>query len=165
MWGNPVGEMMYETLRYFSGAGTPTSAFTYSDANDNAAGLDLTLPKAAWNDPYDPSDGGFDYCAKPFMLVLSDINPTFDSDQLPGTYFGTKAAETIGGASTPLDVESLSDTIFTSEESTGSRFIGQQGTTYDGACTAKTVDGFGNIRGLCPEEPTKQGSYYSAAVA
>ena len=29
----------------------------------------------------------------------------------------------------------------------------------------KSVDGFGDIRGLCPEEPTKQGSYYSAAVA
>ncbi len=165
MWGNPIGEMMYETLRYFSGAGAPTSAFSYSDANDNAAGLGLTLPKASWNDPYDTSAGGFDHCAKPFMLVLSDINPTYDSDQLPGTYFGTKAAETIGGASTALNVESLSDTIFTAEQSAGSRFIGQQAATYDGACTAKTVDGFGDIRGLCPEEPTKQGSYYSAAVA
>lgn len=165
MWGNPVGEMMYETLRYFSGANAPTSAFTYNDANDNAAGLDLPLPKAAWNDPYDTSDGGFDDCAKPFMLVISDINPSYDSDQLPGTYFGTKAAETIGGAGTALDVESLSDEIFTSEESAGNRFIGQQGTTYDGACTEKSIDGFGDIRGLCPEEPTKQGSYYSAAVA
>ncbi|MFO7713532.1 PilC/PilY family type IV pilus protein [Desulfosarcina sp.] len=165
MWGNPVGEMMYETLRYFSGEGAPTSAFSYSDANDNAAGLDLTLPKAVWADPYDTTTGGFDHCAKPFMLVLSDINPTFDSDQLPGTYFGTMAAETIGGAGTALDVESLSDTIFSAEETAGNRFIGQQGATYDGACTEKSVDGFGDIRGLCPEEPTKQGSYYSAAVA
>ena len=167
MWGNPVGEMMYETLRYFAGEGSPTSDFTYSDANDNAAGLDLALPKPAWNDPYDTSDGGFDYCAKPFMLVLSDINPTFDSDQLPGTYseFGSKSPETIGNASTDLDVEDLSDTIFSAELSSGNRFIGQQGTTVDGACTEKTIDGFGDIRGLCPEEPTKQGSYYSAAVA
>jgi type IV pilus assembly protein PilY1 len=38
MWGNPVGEMMYETLRYFAGEGSPTSDFTYADANDNHAG-------------------------------------------------------------------------------------------------------------------------------
>jgi len=167
MWGNPVGEMMYETLRYFAGEGSPTSAFTYSDTNDNAAGQDLILPKPSWNDPYDPSDDGFDYCAKPFMLVLSDINPTFDSDQLPGAFsaFGSMPPETVGSASTALDVEDLSDDIFDAEMSSGNRFIGQQGSTFDGACTEKTIDGFGDIRGLCPEEPTKQGSYYSAAVA
>jgi type IV pilus assembly protein PilY1 len=32
-------------------------------------------------------------------------------------------------------------------------------------CTAKNITNLGNIRGLCPEEPTKQGSFYSAAVA
>jgi type IV pilus assembly protein PilY1 len=167
MWGNPVGEMMYETLRYFAGEGSPTSDFTYADANDNHAGLDLTLPKATWNDPYDTSDGGFEYCAKPFMLVLSDINPTFDSDQLPGAFseFGSQSPETIGNAGSSLDVEDLADDIFSAELSDGNRFIGQQGTTVDGACTEKTLDGFGDIRGLCPEEPTKQGSYYSAAVA
>ncbi|WP_319408634.1 PilC/PilY family type IV pilus protein [uncultured Desulfosarcina sp.] len=167
MWGNPVGEMMYETLRYFAGEGSPTADFTYSDANDNAAGLDLTLPKPGWNNPYDTSDGGFEYCAKPFMLVLSDINPTFDSDQLPGAYsgFGSKPAETIGNAGTSLDVEEISDTIFSNEMTDGNRFIGQQANNFDGACTEKYVDSFGNIRGLCPEEPTKQGSYYSAAVA
>ena len=34
-------------------------------------------------DPYDTNP----YCAKPFMLVISDINPSFDSDQLPGSAF------------------------------------------------------------------------------
>ena len=165
MWGNPIGEMMYETLRYFSGAGSPTADFIYSQTDDNDAGTNLALPKASWNDPYDTSAGGFEYCAKPFMLVLSDINPTFDSDQLPGSYFSGTASQTLGGAATSLDVESLSDTIYTEEMSSGNRFVGQVGSDYDGACTAKSVSGFGDIRGLCPEEPTKQGSYYSAAVA
>ncbi len=26
-WGNPIGEMTYETLRYFSGAGSPKSEY------------------------------------------------------------------------------------------------------------------------------------------
>ncbi len=162
MWGNPVGEMMYETLRYFSGAGSPTSDFTYSHANDNHGGTALALPKPGWSDPYDT----YEHCAKPFMLVLSDINPTFDSDMLPGSYFGSMAAEVIGPSGNPaLDVEAISDAIFANELSAGDVYIGQQAATYDGACTAKAMDGFGDIRGLCPEEPTKQGSYYAAAVS
>ncbi len=156
MWGNPVGEMMYETLRYFAGKGSPTSAFTYgadSGYDDN----ELGLPKPAWEAPYD----SYPYCAKPFMLVLSDINPTYDSDQLPGSAFGSFSGDLIG-----LDVEALGNAIGTTEGELGNYYIGQKGATYDGACTSKTVtNGLGDIRGLCPEEPTKKGSYYSASVA
>ncbi len=165
MWGNPIGEMMYETLRYFGGEDSATSDFTYADANDNASGTNLALPKPSWNDPYDLNDNGFDYCAKPFMLVLSDIYPTFDSDQLPGSAFSGQSTASVGNASSDLDVEALADDIFAEEETAGNRFIGQQDTTADGACTEKYVDGFGDLRGLCPEEPTKQGSYYAASVA
>ncbi len=31
MWGNPIGEMMYEALRYLAGKASPTSTFTYAD--------------------------------------------------------------------------------------------------------------------------------------
>jgi type IV pilus assembly protein PilY1 len=178
MWGNPVSEMMYESLRYFAGKGSPTAEFTYG----TSVGLDdneLGLPKPGWLDPYTDSEDinlngsldagedlngngtldGFDYCAKPFMLVLSDINPTYDSDQLPGSAFGS-VSSTLAG----LDVEALANTISTTEGDIGTHFIGQA-VSYDGACTPKAIPGFGTIRGLCPEEPTKGGSYYSASVA
>ena len=160
MWGNPIGEMMYESLRYFAGE-DKTTAFQYSGSYDNAAGTDLALPKPDWVNPY----ADYPYCSKPFILTISDITPSYDSDQLPGSPFGSMAAESIGGAAEPLDVSDISDTISQEEGINGNIFIGQQGSVYDGACTAKDVDGFGDIRGLCPEEPTKQGSYYSAAVA
>ncbi|MBW1931982.1 MAG: discoidin domain-containing protein [Deltaproteobacteria bacterium] len=157
MWGNPIGEMMYEGLRYFAGKGAPTGDFTYGlESNDDN---NLGLPLPAWQDPYD-AVSGFDYCSKSFMLVLSDINPTYDSDQLPGSYFGSFTGDLSG-----LDVESRADTICSDEGDTGSHFIGQNDSTYDGACSEKDVTGFGDIRGLCPEEPTKQGSYYAASVA
>jgi type IV pilus assembly protein PilY1 len=158
-WGNPIAEMMFEALRYFGGETSPTSAFhSTSMPRDDALGL----PNPSnWNDPYET----FPECAKPFMLVISDIYPSYDSDQLPGSPFGTMGPTAIGGAGEDLNVKSLGDFIFSEEEAAGDRFIGQVNTHYDGACTAKTVEGFGDIRGLCPEEPTKQGSYYSAAVA
>lgn len=157
MWGNPVAEMMYETLRYFSDETEPTTDFTYgtsSDYDDNQLGL----PKPDWIDPY--TGGGYDYCAKPFMMVLSDIYPNFDSDQLPGSRFGS-VSSSLGA----LDAEEGANTIFSFEGGISDHFIGQSDATYDGACTPKTVGGFGDIRGLCPEEPTKQGSYYAPAVA
>lgn len=158
MWGNPIAEMMYETLRYFSGAGGPTSEFTYgtgSSLDDNI--LDLPLP--SWQDPYDPEDG-YDYCSKPFMLVLSDINPSYDSDRLPGSAFGS-VSSTLSG----LNVETLAQNISAEEGEFGDHYIGESGSIYDGTCSPKTVSGLGDIRGLCPEEPTKQGSYYAASVA
>jgi type IV pilus assembly protein PilY1 len=164
-WGNPIGEMMYETTRYFAGKNNPTSAYNYTAATtDDSA---LGLPKATWNNPYNKATGGFDSCSKPFMLVLSDINPNFDSDQLPGvdSNFGSGITSDLSG----LDVKSLADTISapTNEGVNGSKYIGQSGATSssDGVCTAKGVTGLGNVRGLCPEEPTKKGGYYSAAVA
>jgi len=160
MWGNPIGEMMYEALRYLAGKGTPTSSFTYSGTQDSG----LNLSKPDWgiqkgSDRYQPYQL-FPICAKPFMIVLSDINPSYDSDSLPGSSFGG-----ITGDLTGLDVSTLAETISSGEGISGDYFIGQIGSLYDFICSPKNVTGFSNIRGLCPEEPTKQGSYYSASIA
>ncbi len=153
-WGNPTAEMMYEAVRYFQGKGAPTAAYDYTAGDDVALGL----PKVAWVDPYDSNEK----CAKPNILLISDLFPSFDSDQLPGSYFGTF----IGDVSPALDVSALGDTIWNNEiGGSGSYFIGQSQSDYDGAPTPKTVNSFSNIRGLAPEAPTKQGSYYSASVA
>lgn len=161
-WGNPVGEMMYETLRYFAGKGSGTSSYLYSESGSADAKLGLGL--ASWSDPYD-ADDGFPHCSKPFMLILSDINPTFDSDELPGVYsgFGTGLTNDLPG--TGFDAEAEADAIFAAETISGNKYIGQSGSIFDGACTEKEITSFGDIRGLCPEEPTKGGSYYAAAVA
>jgi type IV pilus assembly protein PilY1 len=155
-WGNPIGEMMYETLRYFAGKKTPTTAYSGGAMADDTA---LGLSTAAWDDPYDPSTG-FPSCSKPFMLVISDINPTFDSDELPGSSFGTISNDLAG-----LNVSSLGQAIGNEEGLSGNYYIGQQGGTFDSSCSSKSLSSLGDIRGLCPEEPTKQGSYYSASVA
>jgi len=154
---------MYEAERYYAGKKTPSAAFDYTIGSENDDDTLLGLPKAAWNDPYDKNNGGFDYCAKPFMLVLSDINPSYDSDQLPGvdSDFGSGITGDLSG----LNVSSLANTISSTEGVSGNKFIGQSDATADGICTEKNITGLGSIRGLCPEEPTKLGSYYSASVA
>ena len=97
------------------------------------------------------------------MLVMSDINPSYDSDQLPGanSNFGTFTGDLSG-----LNVSTLAQVIGLAEGASGDFFIGQVAASGDNACTEKTLTaGLSNVRGLCPEEPSKQGSYYSASVA
>lgn len=159
-WGNPLGEMMFETLRYLSGASGATSNYSYAGNNDKG----LALPKASWGDPY--AAGGLgSQCSRPFMTVISDVNPSYDSS-LPGNSFGETAPATTSALS-GLNVSSLGQVIWNTDVGAGSKQIniGQIGTVAsDYAPTAKTASSLGNIRGL-PDEPTKQGTYYSASVA
>ncbi len=156
-WGNPIAEMMYEGMRYFAGKGAATSSFNISTSgNDDAT---LGLPLATWDDPYDTTTGANE-CAKPMQLVISDINPSYDSDSLPGSYFSSFTGDVSG-----MNVQTLADTITANEPGiTGSHFIGDSDGTADGAPSPKTVTDLGQIRGLAPEEPTKEGSYYASAV-
>ena len=158
-WGNPLAEMLYESLKYYSG-GSETPDFASDVYEGNDEGLDL--PNPDWEDPYNSTD----YCADAHILTISDIYPTFDSDEVPGARWGP-GPETIGNAGEQLDAQAIGDEIYNEEiGSPGSRFIGCSGSNEgDFSCSAKNVNSFGNIRGLCPEEPTKEGSYYSASVA
>jgi type IV pilus assembly protein PilY1 len=167
-WGNPIGEMMFESLRYFAGAASPEPEYTYTDvgSDDNVLGMPEV---ATWKDPYKTiAQGGLGNlaCAKPFDTVVSDVNPSFDSE-LPGNAFGAAAPTgPLPTALTALNVSTEGQLIW-NDEGYGSKniYIGQVGGTFDAAPTAKIASSFGNIRGLSPEEPTKQGTYYSASVA
>jgi type IV pilus assembly protein PilY1 len=97
------------------------------------------------------------------MVVLSDINPSYDTDQLPGVRSGWGSS--IDTSLGTLSVNTLANTISNEEGISGSHYIGQSGKNDDRACTSKNVAGLGDIRGLCPEEPSKSGGYYSASVA
>ena len=172
MWGNPIGEMMYEALRYFAGKPNnttpkpePTVAFDYKETDANGkVDLSLKLSKPTWTYPFyikDKNPTGYS-STKCFTLTIGDLTPSFDTDQVPGSYFKTFTGD--------LDIkaETNANKIWAGEPADNAnnvKFIGQSGSVIDGAPTPKTVSGFGNIRGLAPEEPTKEGGFYSAASA
>jgi len=161
-WGNPLAEMVYESLNYFGGNETPTAAFVDTAGITVNWDSDLGLPEAtrgANTNPFrDRTLGGFSVCAQPFQTVISDINPSYDTNFLPGV--------TNVGNRTDLNVVALGQTLWTGE-GLGSRriYIGEVGTLNDGAPTPKTASSFGNIRGLSPEEPTKKGGFYTGSMA
>ena len=157
-WGNPIAEMMYEGLRYFSGSQQPTAAFS-------AAGEDpaLGLSTAVWDNPYDESKP-YGQCSGAYQLVISDPNPTYDSDDLPGSDFGLSpfTGSTLG----TMHVGNIADFISSNESSVaGLKFIGESGAVIDRTPAPKTVTSLRNIRGLGPDDTHRQGSYYSSSVA
>ena len=172
MWGNPIGEMMYEGLRYLAGKTAPTASFIDTSAQDGS----LPIYRQDWGvvrgsnifRPYGDNNSTypiFPSCSKPFMLVLSDENVSYDSDSIPGSKFST-FTEDAGLPKLNINAETMADIIGSNENIQGQTFfIGETTTLKDFMCTAKTVSKLSLIRGLCPEEPTKEGSYYSAAVA
>ncbi|UCG78224.1 MAG: pilus assembly protein PilY [Nitrospirota bacterium] len=176
MWGNPTAELMYESVRYFAGRPdpsdpAPTPEFAAGTGNTGTIDQTLGLPNYSdidnnntnnddWIAPYEK----FPICSKPFMLVLSDINPSYDSDQLPGvdTNFDIGFVGDLPG----FNAETFTDDIGADENIDGnSFFIGESGAITDSICSEKTLADLGSARGICPEEPTKRGSYYAAAVA
>ena len=94
------------------------------------------------------------------MISTSRTTPT---SPWRGCKFGSGITNDLAAS---LNVSTEATTIWNEEiGGSGSYFIGQSGANYDGNPTVKTVTSFASIRGLAPEEPTKQGGYYAASVA
>ncbi len=170
MWGNPIAEMMYESLRYFAGATGATPRFVEGGSTAGNEDEILGLPAPAWRNPYSGTGTGLNYpaCSRPYQTIISDINPSYDGD-LPGSAFSGaitttgNTPATIAGFNAADEGAAIWDAEFGRVER--NVFIGEAGTVADGNPTVKAASSFGNIRGLAPEEPGKLGTYYSASVA
>lgn len=166
MWGNPIAEMMYETMRYFAGEKNPHTDYDYGSGSKDAADP-LNLTKEAWLPPYETAangGGGYLRCSKPSMTVLSDINPSYDS-KVPGSRFNAFDAKstTLNSFNVSAEVRAIGS----AEKINGKDyFIGQStSSNADQTPSVKTVDDLSWARGLSPQEPSKEGTYYSAGVA
>lgn len=161
-WGNPVAEMLYESLRYYAGKAEPTGAMV-PDLDDGMESIpvrlggNLELPVSEWDDPY----GERPWCTMGANLVISNVNISHDGDLVPGSAFSGFSGDLSG-----FDASALGQEIWNLEHGGSSNhFIGQSGANADGAPTVKAVSSLGDIRGLSPAEPTKEGTYYSASAA
>jgi len=160
-WGNPVAEMMYEGMRYMAGYQAPTPMFVAIENSNNNMDEDLGLEAATWDNPY-ADNQPYSQCSSAYQLVISDPSPSFDGDQLPGSYFNNFTDSQLLG----LDVGAVADIISLNEdELPGFKFIGQSGDNANSAPTPKNVTTFKTIRGISPEAPHRQGSYYAPSVS
>lgn len=185
-WGEPFSEMFYEAIRYFrglAGSGNATTQFyktsgsgpdnsITSFAIGNGTFASSTFPiesNSGYGDPYTGSPPVCEYCAKPFVLMFGDAFPSHDSDQLPGAQAWSSAPSQVNPTTndTGLDISALlTASSMNTLDPISSVFIGEvNGGAANSICSAKATTTYLNIRGLCPEEPNKYGSYYLPILA
>ncbi len=150
-WGNPLGEIYLEALRYFAGA----SANAAFDANDSVLSTGLT--KATWSDPLTTDTA----CANCAIIMLSAGLNSFDRDDL-STYTDINGISSTATGS-PLTLDQKTNAIGTFEYGTFSGSYLSGGT--DRICSPKTLSGLADATGICPEVPALEGGYHIAGMA
>ena len=158
-WGNPMGEMFLEALRYFVGGKSPNSNFTSDDTPWIA---NLTSP--SWVNPYgaastSPAGGGGSVCAKPNVLPISTGVVSFDNDEY-------STASDIPGFSTST-LNSNTDSIGANEGINGQQwYVGSlTGGSPSDICTSQTISNLSTVTGICPEAAGLQGSFQVGGLA
>ncbi len=149
-WGNPIAEIYLEALRYISGEKNPSSDYMVTSAED------LNLPVPPWRDPYKTDNR----CANCAIIVISTGQNSYDGDNF------ASINDLLSGGITSLN--RLTDEIGNNEPGLifpGQFLVGSDGASGINQCDPKTLTGLSKARGICPEVPQSQGSYYVAALA
>ncbi|RDZ29249.1 pilus assembly protein [Lysobacter silvisoli] len=166
-WGNPIGEMYAEALRYLAGQTTATAAFVANPGNDISGG-----PRPAWRDPYGAAapasqyGGGNPYCADCSVMILSSGTNTYDGNAVPavpGLQAAAAATDALGsdegingkryfvgfGAQAPNDASMTGNLAYSH------RFV----------CSSTLINNLSYVRGICDDTPNREGSYLIGGLA
>ncbi|MDR1040923.1 MAG: hypothetical protein LBR80_12325, partial [Deltaproteobacteria bacterium] len=177
-WGNPVGEMLYEAVRYMQrlaegkkGSTDPTGSFVpSSESTYNTTDLQAPYLKT-WADL--PALPGAD-CSKPVILLIAESDSDFDGDTAVGAagginrpFLGNLPASLNSGLPNSFNKTTYLDKITAAEglatSVSGEKWFYSSGNMSD--CSPKTLTSLTQVSGLCPSLPSYEGTYTSAAVA
>ena len=161
-WGNPIGEIVTEGLRYYANKG---ALYTGGSKDD-----EFGFAKPTWIDPltYNPTVNGGktraalygkNVCRPLNMVTISSGVSTFDHDKVQAGFTA------LGASSTAAE---LTRSIGTQEGIDGTtRLIGNNNVTSTSGdlCTGKTISDLSVLTGLCPEAPNFKGTYLGAGAA
>lgn len=160
-WGNPIGTMFLESLRYFAGASSATSAFALGGSSKDAA---MGLTVEAFSDPFNQpnsSSYGAAECRPINVINFNASVNSYDSDSSKWNGFSS-----LNGSP---NIDTYTDLIGSMEGLYGSGtkwFVGNNGTTdNNNLCTAKSISSLAAVKGICPEAPTYYGSFKLAGAA
>ena len=170
--GNPLGEMVWEALRYMAGLNRPTSDYLPLSEVRLPNHQNVTTPLPLWRTWADRPSLGVTSdeqdCPKPIILAISEVFPDNDGDNYTLTEFNNVKLMSTFPESVPttFNMNQYLD-IITAQEKLSTTSSGKQFFYPDsrGLCTAKDLGGLKDIVGHCPSEPSLNGSYSMAAVA
>ncbi len=166
-WGNPLGEMYLESLRYLAGK-QPTASFAQG-AKDVALGLSTE----AWIDPYTRPNlsaaqraeierkFGKAQCRPMSVLNFNASAISYDLDDMSGL---SSLGDGSGNITTLLNTISDKEGISNTPRLVG-RKIGGTADENNRLCDLKTINSLSSVDGICPDAPAYKGSYSLAGAA
>ncbi|MDP3297298.1 MAG: PilC/PilY family type IV pilus protein [Thermodesulfovibrionia bacterium] len=156
---DPVAEMYYEAIRYFK-ALAPTTTYRCGGGapwTDDSFPLYCNQGSNTWTDPIQS------YCQKNYIIIVNDEYPSRDHNDLPSSAFSTGVAPNDSGINTYNWTDSVGS--FEGINAT-SQQVGNLTGAASGACTpAEVISSLANVTGICPSEPTAQGTFNIAGLA
>jgi type IV pilus assembly protein PilY1 len=163
-WGNPMGEIYLESLRYLVGekAGaqiTATPDFDTSGGKDAAIGLTI----AAWSDPFAAStvaSFGDQLCRRTSIVNFNASVTSYDGNQ-----WSTQSD--ISGLGSSVTAATLTDQVGLAEGLYGGKMwaIGRTPADTTEICNDKSFSSLAGVSGICPEAPTQGGGYLMSGAA
>lgn len=151
-WGNPLSEMFLETIRYFSGASSPTAKYNVDDT-----GFMPGMSVESWVAPVTEDTA----CASLNAVVINASVTSYDIDDLSG--FNDIKTDALRGQST---LDAIVDLVGTDEGINQKKaFFGVSGGQADELCTPKDVPNLSQVSGICPGGPAVEGGYHIAGLA
>lgn len=163
-WGNPIGEIYQESLRYFSGATENSTFRAVTTTKDNALGLTI----AAWANPFAKSTEatfGEPLCRRSSIINFNASVTSFDNDDWNGiTSVPNLSTATVNDYTNKIGA---AEGLYAAGKLWS---IGRNGIDDNGFCSDKTLSATGlntlsNANGICPEAPTQRGGYKMAGAA
>ncbi|MDZ7937930.1 MAG: hypothetical protein U5M53_06470 [Rhodoferax sp.] len=174
-WGNPMGEMFIESLRYLGGKTAASTQYDYTDSGSKDAAMGL--PKPAWVDPFNKATPAAKTAAEAIFgqgqcRAVNAINfnaSVISYDDNTGTEWSPFADLPVAagkGLVYQINVIGMDEGI---HDAAKTWFIGNSGGTNTNTCTGKVLDGTANTlataNGLCPDAPSYHGSYALTGAA
>ena len=154
-WGNPLGEMVTQALRYFSGGSSTNPTTTSMDAK-------YDMPVVDWKDPFDAdavniSKYGPPACRPLYVMALSSSALSFDDDS-------GKVFNSLPNRETSLnqcvDWIGINEKIVGPEK--GLRSVGAVDGGFGQDCTLKQLNQLSLASGVCPEYGAFKGTWQIA---
>ena len=161
-WGNPMGTMFIESLRYLGGL-TASSTYDYTESGSKDAAMGL--PHPAWVDPFTRGTAieqtfGQGQCRAINAINFNASVTSYDANDARNqwTPFGTLPGSP--------SLVSYINIIGNDEGIHGNTwFIGNGGAVNNRTCTGKTIGSLAAVTGLCPDAPGYFGSYALSGAA
>jgi type IV pilus assembly protein PilY1 len=176
-WGNPLGEMVYEAVRYMAMKESPTGKFSWETDKDVAGSPVLNLTAFGSGNTWTRGRPSipFSFCPKPVILLISDISTDYDGDDV-GTDLNQPLLTNPASLGRQLterelprvfDKDKYLDAVSKIEGLDLSGFYKYFHSTgpNDTCSPKKLTNGLRSVKGMCPDGPSTMGTYSSVAAA